>query len=85
VVDASGTVSPMATDLTVSRLTQAGAVPIDTGAVLSELQGSWNRPDAQQWAEVYAEAWPHYRLLMESYAKAQEVVAKHEVLDSQRK
>lgn len=85
VVDASGTVSPMASDLTVSRLVQAGAVPIDTGAVLSELQGSWNRPDAQQWAEVYAEAWPHYRLLIESYTKAQEVVTKHETLDSQRK
>jgi nicotinamidase-related amidase len=85
VVDASGTVSPMATDLTVSRLVQAGAVPIDTGAVLSELQGSWNRPDAQEWADAYAEAWPHYRLLIQSYNKAQEVVTKHEVLDSQRK
>jgi nicotinamidase-related amidase len=85
VVDASGTVSKMASDLTLARLMQAGAVPIDTGAVLSELQGSWNRPDAQQWAEVYAEAWPHYRLLIESYTKAQEVVTKHETLDSQRK
>jgi hypothetical protein len=60
-------------------------VPIDTAAVLSELQGTWNRPDAQQYAEVYAKVWPHYRLLIESYNKAQEVAAKHEVLNSMRR
>lgn len=84
VVDASGTVSKMAADLTIARLTQAGVVPIDTMGTLSELQGSWNRPDAQEWAQVYAQAMPHYQLLIESYLKAQAVVTNHETLDSQR-
>ncbi len=84
VVDASGTVSQMASDLTIARLAQAGAVPIDTMAVLSEIQKSWNRPDAQQWARIYAEAMPHYALLIESYIRAQEVVTKHEKLDTER-
>ena len=59
-------------------------VPIDTAAVCSELQRTWNRPDAAQWAEAYSAVFPPYQLLIESYAKAQEVVSKHEVLDSQR-
>ena len=41
--------SKLATDLTIARLAQAGVVPIDIMATLSELQGSWNRPDAEQW------------------------------------
>ncbi|MNW68638.1 hypothetical protein D3C86_2191970 [compost metagenome] len=53
-------------------------------ATLSELQGSWNRPDAEQWAAVYAQAMPHYQLLIESYLKAQQVANEHEALDSQR-
>ncbi|MNW20500.1 hypothetical protein D3C71_2209120 [compost metagenome] len=52
---------------------------------LSELQGSWNRPDAQEWAGVYTQTMPHYQLLIESYLKAQEVANNHEELDSQRK
>ena len=51
VVDASGTYSKMAQEITLARLVQAGVVPMDT----------------------------------ESYTKAQEVVTRHEVLDSQRK
>jgi nicotinamidase-related amidase len=84
VVDASGNHSKLATDLTVARLSQAGVVPIDIMATLSELQGSWNRPDAEQWAAVYAQAMPHYQLLIESYLKAQQVASEHEALDSQR-
>jgi hypothetical protein len=33
----------------------------------------------------YAKVWPHYRLLIESYNKAEEVATRHEVLDSMRK
>ncbi|MGH8332215.1 MAG: hydrolase, partial [Pseudomonas fluorescens] len=33
---------------------------------------------------VYAQAMPHYQLLIESYLKAQQVANEHEVLDSQR-
>lgn len=84
VVDASGTYSKMAQEITLARVVQAGVVPMDTAAVASELQKTWNRPDAQEWAEVYTQIFPPYRLLIESYAKAQEVVTKHELLDSQR-
>jgi nicotinamidase-related amidase len=74
IVDASGNWSKMATDLTVARVVQAGAMPIDTFAVLGELQSTWNRPDAMDFAAVFAEhVIPGYRALMESYDKAQAV------------
>lgn len=85
VVDASGTYSKMAEEITLARIVQAGVVPVDTGAVLSELQQTWNRADAQQWAEAYGNVFPPYQLLIESYLKAQEVVTNHEQLDSERK
>ncbi|SHG13997.1 Nicotinamidase-related amidase [Microbulbifer donghaiensis] len=84
VVDASGTYSKMAQEITLARVMQAGVVPIDTGAVASELQKTWNRDDAQEWAAVYTQIFPHYQLLIESYSKAQEVVTNNEQLDSQR-
>jgi len=84
VIDASGTYSKMAEEITLARVVQAGVIPMDTAAVASELQKTWNRPDAQEWAEVYTKIFPAYALLIESYAKAQEVVAKNELLDSAR-
>jgi hypothetical protein len=68
-----------------ARVVQAGVVPMDTAAVCSEIRRSWSRDDAAQWAEAYAAMFPPYQLLIESYTKAQEVVTRHEVLDSQRK
>jgi nicotinamidase-related amidase len=74
IVDASGNWSKMATDLTLARVVQAGAMPIDTFAVLGELQSTWNRPDAMDFAAIFAEhVVPGYRALMESYDKAQAV------------
>ncbi|WP_137919590.1 isochorismatase family protein [Hydrogenophaga sp. 2FB] len=84
VIDASGTYSKMAQEITLARVVQAGAVPMDTAAVASELQKTWNRDDAMQWAEIYTRIFPEYALLIESHAKAQDVERKHEVLDSQR-
>ena len=70
VVDASGTYSKMAQEITLARIVQAGVVPMDTAAVASELQRTWNREDAAQWAQVQdLPAW----LLIESHAKAQDV------------
>lgn len=64
----------MATELTVARIVQAGVIPIDTVAVISELQKTWNRPEALDFADLYADySMPHYRLLIESYDKAQSV------------
>ncbi|WP_302357646.1 hydrolase [Alcaligenes sp. YSL9] len=84
VIDASGTYSKMAEEITLARMMQAGVVPIDTGAVASELQRTWNRPDAQEWAQIYTKIFPAYQLLIESYAKAQDVLKNQEQLDSQR-
>ena len=70
VVDASGNWSKLATDITLARVVQAGAIPIDTAAVISEVQQTWNRPDAEKFAEIYAEIFPNYRLLIESYQRA---------------
>ena len=74
IIDASGNWSKMATDLTIARVVQAGAIPIDTFAVLTELQSTWNRPDAMEFAAIFADhIIPGYRALMESYDKAQSV------------
>ncbi len=40
VIDASGTYSKMAQEITPARIVQAGVVPMDTAAVASELQGT---------------------------------------------
>ncbi|AIO36754.1 hydrolase [Burkholderia pseudomultivorans] len=84
VIDASGTYSKMAQEITLARIVQAGVVPIDTAAVASELQKTWHRPDAQQWAEMYEMVFPPYQLLIESYLKAQDVLKNNEQLDSER-
>jgi DNA-binding ferritin-like protein len=63
----------MATDLTTARVVQAGAMPVDTFAVLAELMSTWNRPDAMDFAQVMVDLIPPYRALMESYDKAQNV------------
>ncbi|HHU0687527.1 TPA: hydrolase, partial [Serratia marcescens] len=55
-----------------------------TAAVASEIQQTWNRADAAEWADVYTLIFPNYRLLIESYNKAQDVIKKNEILDSQR-
>jgi nicotinamidase-related amidase len=74
VIDASGNWSKMATDLTLARVAQAGAMPIDTYAVLAELMSTWNRPDAMDFAQVMVDhIVPPYRALIESYEKAQSV------------
>lgn len=84
VVDASGTYTKMAQEITLARVVQAGVVPMDTAAVASEIQKTWNRADAQEWAQVYTQIFPAYQLLMESYAKAQDVISHNEILDSNR-
>jgi nicotinamidase-related amidase len=74
VVDASGNWSKMATDVTLARVVQAGAFPIDTFALLAELMVTWNRDDAMEFAAVMSDhIVPHYRLLIESFNKAQSV------------
>jgi hypothetical protein len=71
----------IAQEITLARVLQAGVVPMDTAAVASELQQTWNRPDAPEWAKVYTMIFPPYQLRIESYQTAREVEQKHETLD----
>ena len=49
-------------------------MPLDTYAVLAELMGTWNRPDAMDFTQVLVDhIVPPYRALIESYDKAQNV------------
>lgn len=74
VVDASGNWSKMATDITMARVVQAGAIPIDTFALLGEIMSTWNRSDAMDFAAVMADhIVPGYQALIESYDKAQQI------------
>lgn len=73
VMDASGDPSEMASRVTLARLTQAGVMPMSTNMVLCELQRTWNRPDASDFAALYAIYSPNYKAVMESYQRAQEV------------
>ena len=74
IIDASGNWSKMATDITMARVVQAGAMPIDTYTVLAEIMSTWNRPDAMEFANIMVDhIVPDYRLLIESYGKAQSV------------
>lgn len=75
VVDASGNWSKMATDITIARVAQAGAIPTDTFAAVAELMRTWNRPEGSRFAEILSEhVSPEYKCLMESFSKAQAVV-----------
>lgn len=88
IIDASGNWSKMATEITIARVAQAGAIPIDTYAVVGELMSTWNRPDAMKFAEIMVEnIVPPYRALIESYEKAKQVqVQGYETkLDQQKK
>ncbi|MCA9128026.1 MAG: isochorismatase family protein [Planctomycetales bacterium] len=74
VVDASGNWSKMATDITIARVTQAGAIPTDTFAIVAELMRTWNRAEGSKFAEILAEhVCPEYKCLIESYGKAQQI------------
>ena len=70
VVDASGDPSEMASRTTLARFAQAGIVPTSTNAVICELHRTWNRPEAEEIADIYTVATPNYRAVMESYQNA---------------
>ncbi len=76
VMDASGDPSEMTSRTTLARLAQAGVVPTSTNAVVCELQRTWNRPNALEFAELYTLFAPNYRAVMESFQRAQEVLKR---------
>jgi nicotinamidase-related amidase len=73
VMDASGDMSQMASDVTLTRMAHAGIIPATTNVILCEFQRTWNRSDAAQWGALYAELVPHYNAVAESYQRAEEV------------
>ncbi|MCI0365635.1 MAG: hydrolase [Phycisphaerales bacterium] len=76
VTDASGDPSVMASQTTVARLAQAGIIPMSTNAVFCEVQRTWNRPDAAEYAQLYAMYAPNYQAVIESHKKAQEAMSQ---------
>src|SRR5215467_3452257 len=76
VIDASGDPSELASRTTVARFEQAGIVPTSTNAVLCELQRTWNRADAAEFAKLYGMVAPNYTAVAESYQRAQEVASR---------
>ena len=76
VLDASGDISWMASQITLARLTQAGVIPSSANAVVAELQKTWNRPDAMQFAEIYGELSPNYRAVTESHRAAEDATGR---------
>lgn len=76
VMDASGDISEMANRTTLARLVQGGIVPITTNAVISEVHRTWNRPEAEEIAKLYADVSPNYAAVAESYHKAQDVLKR---------
>jgi nicotinamidase-related amidase len=85
VIDASGTHSTVSQQATVARLVQAGVIPIDTAAVASECQRTWNRPDAAEFADLYTGVMTNYQLLLEAYQRAQAEATGGEGADIERK
>lgn len=76
VIDASGDPSKIASRVTLARFAQAGIIPTTANAILCEVHRTWNRPDAQDIAQLYTMVAPNYAALIESYQKAQAVVKK---------
>ena len=85
VVDASGTYSKLSQELAVARMIQAGVVPVDTVATISEVQRTWNRPEAAEFASIHASVMTNYELLIESHQRAQVEVTGGEGADAERK
>jgi len=71
VMDASGDRSEMSSHTVLARLIQAGITTVTTNVILAEFQRTWNRPDADEWGQLYAEMDPNYRAVAESFARAQ--------------
>jgi len=77
IIDASGNWSSMATEITLARVVQAGAMPIDTYAVIAELMSTYDRADAMEFVDALVDhVVPQYRLLIESFDRANSVKDK---------
>jgi nicotinamidase-related amidase len=71
VIDASGTYSDVAQRVSIERLSRAGVIVVDVLGVAAELQRTWARDDAAEWAGVYMGVSPGYAAVVESVTRAQ--------------
>lgn len=78
VMDASGDVSRMASDVALARMVAEGIVPVTTNTILSETHRTWNRPDAAEWGALYGEVSPGYHAVAESYNRARDAAKNAE-------
>ncbi|CAM3518318.1 isochorismatase family protein [Tsukamurella ocularis] len=85
VIDASGTYSKLSQEIAMARMVQAGVSPVDTVAVASEVQQTWNRPEAADFASLYSGVMTNYQLLIESYQRAQAEATQGPGADAERK
>ncbi|MNT05408.1 Isochorismatase [compost metagenome] len=76
VMDASGDPSIMASQATMARLAQAGITLLTTNAMVCEFQRTWNRPNAADFAKLFALFNPNYNAAIECFNKAEEVGMK---------
>lgn len=67
VIDASGASSKKAAKLSCVRMNHAHVIITDTLAMVSELMGTFNRKDKEDWWNVFGEVMPRYRLLVENF------------------
>jgi nicotinamidase-related amidase len=74
VMDASGNLSSFSTQVTMTRLSNAGVEVIDTVGVCSELQRTWRREDAPEYARLYAAISPHYGAAVEQHDEVMKAV-----------
>lgn len=72
-MDASGCWSKFSKDIVLARMTHAGVIPTDVLALIAEIQQTWARPEAAEFAELYADRMPAYKLLMESFDRSHRV------------
>jgi nicotinamidase-related amidase len=67
VIDASGDLTAMSSLAAQLRMQQAGVILVSTNVLISELQRTWNRPDANDYGALYAEISPNYAAVMDSF------------------
>lgn len=67
VIDASGDVTPMASDIVTARLASEGVTVTSTFGVLSEIHQAWTAENAPKMVEVYSHAAPGYAAVAQSF------------------
>lgn len=70
VIDASGTWNKLVQEVAVSRMVQAGIIPITWVAVAAELQGDWREPTGEALAQTMGAHLPFYGNLISSFTSA---------------